>query len=567
MLRTIARRIKSTIIETTEQKVLNRIKSLYESCKPYFGSQPVTSAKILWVTNFNLEPRRFAHDALLILSLRIRGAEIIPVICDQAQSTQCIYHLGKWQNSDSPDFAERRKKLCNECRLRDSTFWKILGLKPISIRELVDSDVRKSIAEKAQIILAKGWEKHITEEGFPLGMHVTRAILNGEMRGAITSDWKGQADSMAFHHIFNILILLEAYRIIFNDHKIDRVFGNGGYYYHWDTAFYTANAKNIPFYRAYPIGLRVFTWNYHRNNNELIDLASAWPAWKNKPLTDDMSREVDEHLLYRGIKLSADANRENYIANHTRFDLKKPIALILTGVIWDANTLHEGPVYSNMYEWLFDTLKWLEQYPDLQVIVRVHPADNVSANVTGTKAFSFRGEMERSDVSIPKNVHIIWPEESVETYELMDQAAVGICYSSTTGLEFCCLGKPMIVLGTPHYAKKGFTFEPQSRDEYIGMVLNHEILNTEDIKTQAYKYWYFYAFHASVDFGLLKPVKPASSWVKRGMSDFESDMKPIDYRSLMPGENKYLDYVCESIIHNEEITSENRWPPLCLDYK
>lgn len=558
MLRRVARKIKSFFFKTIEQKVFQRIQSLSNSCAPHFLSNVAgqKALSVLWITNFNLEPRRLAHDAILILSLKMRGVKIIPVICDQAQSTECIYQLGKWQNSGSKDFEKRRKEICGECRRRDTLFWKMLNIEPLRIREYILPEEKATASQQAAEILRKDWRNYITKEGFLLGQHVQKAVLNGEMRGSISDDWKSQADAMAYHHIYNILILLIAYNKIFEQHQIDRVFGNGGYYYHWDVPFYLGNQKNISFYRSYPIGLRVFTWNYHKNNNELIDLSRAWTTWKEKPLTDAMQSEVEKHLTYRGINITHD----------NKLHVSKEVVLILTGVIWDANTLHEGALYHDMYEWLFDTLQWFEKHPERRAIMRVHPADNVSANVTGTTAFSFRGEMERRGYRPPSNVQIIWPEVSIETYELMQMASIGICYSSTTGLEFCCLGKPMIVLGKPHYSGKGFTLEPRTREEYYYFMLNYQALVHDDSKTLAYKYWYFYAFHASVDFNLLTPLKPASNWVKRGMSDFESDMKRIDYRDIVPGKNPYVDYICDSVINDEEIISETRWPPLCIEY-
>ncbi|HRE31025.1 MAG TPA: hypothetical protein PLD88_03530, partial [Candidatus Berkiella sp.] len=168
------------------------------------------------------------------------------------------------------------------------------------------------------------------------------------------------------------------------------------------------------------------------------------------------------------------------------------------------------------------------------------------------------------------NVFIIKPEEKIETYDLMHLVVAGAAYMSTTGLEFSCLGKPLIAIGPVHYSEKGFTFEPKSKLEYFTQLsfLLENVWPTKtsaEWQTLAMKYWYLYAFHGSIVTGLFGTVQKNRLSIKRGIDVFSSHPKQISAQDLLPGANVYIDYFCESVLENLPFMGENRWPPRILD--
>jgi hypothetical protein len=102
---------------------------------------------------------------------------------------------------------------------------------------------------------------------------------------------------------------------------------------------------------------------------------------------------------------------------------------------------------------------------------------------------------------LPEQIHLIKPEEKVNTYDLIAAADVGLVYTTTVGLEMAMSGVPVIVSGNTHYRGRGFTIDPISWLRYfkeLGTILTYPKefrLREEQVKTAwAYAYRFFFNF-------------------------------------------------------------------------
>jgi hypothetical protein len=103
---------------------------------------------------------------------------------------------------------------------------------------------------------------------------------------------------------------------------------------------------------------------------------------------------------------------------------------------------------------------------------------------------------------IPAHIHLIPAQEKVNTYDLAALADVGLAYTTTTGLEMAMTGKPVILGGRTHYRERGFTLDPNSWEEFYGILERvladpqaHR-LTQEQIETAwTYAYRFFFEFH------------------------------------------------------------------------
>jgi lipid A disaccharide synthetase len=90
-------------------------------------------------------------------------------------------------------------------------------------------------------------------------------------------------------------------------------------------------------------------------------------------------------------------------------------------------------------------------------VIRIHPAET---KLSGRESREQMIEALAKRIPMfPANVTVIPPEENTSTYELMQEADIGLVYSSTTGLEMAMLGKPVVVAARTHYRGKGFTID------------------------------------------------------------------------------------------------------------
>ena len=66
-------------------------------------------------------------------------------------------------------------------------------------------------------------------------------------------------------------------------------------------------------------------------------------------------------------------------------DVNKPIIGMLTNIIWDALLTYPNNIFNNMLEWIFKTIDYFVTRPDLQLAIRVHPAEVNSDRVSKQK--------------------------------------------------------------------------------------------------------------------------------------------------------------------------------------
>ncbi len=71
---------------------------------------------------------------------------------------------------------------------------------------------------------------------------------------------------------------------------------------------------------------------------------------------------------------------------------------------------------------------------------------------------------------LPEYIHVIHPEEKINTYDLVDITDIGLVYTTTVGLEMALKGIPVVVAGKTHYRDRGFTDDPNSWVEYFKLL-------------------------------------------------------------------------------------------------
>lgn len=559
-----------------------RLKRLADSCNEYIRKNNIRQGlRILWPTTFNLSKEWWIHDGIMSAALRIRGADIIPTICDRVQSDECVFYAGEWQGSGKPGFHERRDANCKQCMRNDKEMWRIWGLRPLHLTSFVTTgEVMHARAQVSEWI-AGNWEE-IELNGFRTGYEAWKAVTNNNLQSCINESLREEDTSLAFHHLFNINVLMLAYNRIFDIMKPERVFGNGGFYYYWGVVHHIAMQRNIPYFRYFRTGFNPLAWNYARNCLDFYNISPTWQTWLKEPWTQNQEQRVNHDLnvrqslsgtrkgwltkkqFFTDLKLSDNSLQNNKrstkkdrhieITKHLKVDISKPIALAPVGVSWDATSHVSSKAFDSMYDWVFKTISWFANQPQWQLIIRAHPGENFLPHIAAERRVLLERELHIKGIEIPKNVYIVPSAFPLSTNDLMTIAKVGIVYTSSTGLEMSCAGLPVVVVGPTHYRNKGFTFDPSSLDEYytvIDNILSGKIVNnSKESSLLAKRYWYLFTYYASVETGLVEFDK-----------NYRHVPKELTCEDILPGANEYIDYVCDSVINDLPIMGENRWPP------
>ena len=223
---------------------------------------------------------------------------------------------------------------------------------------------------------------------------------------------------------------------------------------------------------------------------------------------------------------------------------ERPVVLLATNVLGDSLTLGREIFSQTMEEWLERTLQYFAGKSEVQLVIRVHPGEVL---IHGQ---SMVDVINRVLPSLPEHIHVIGPEEKINTYDLIAAADLGLVYTTTVGLEMAMSGVPVIVAGETHYRDRGFTLDPEGWVNYyktIKAVLEEPSIYRME-KEQIELAW-AYAYRFFFDFPIPYPYHLVHLW-----DDYQS--QPIEeiFRSKnWPKYNKAFQYLAGEKIDWEAI--------------
>lgn len=171
----------------------------------------------------------------------------------------------------------------------------------------------------------------------------------------------------------------------------------------------------------------------------------------------------------------------------------RPIVLLATNVLGDSLTLGRQVFTKSMAEWIERTVQYFVPREDTQMVIRVHPGE------IKTRGVSIVDTIHKLLPELPKHIHLIKPEDKVNTYDLVEITDIGLVYTTTVGMEMAMSGIPTIVVGKTHYRNRGFTIDPESYVNYyklLGSLLENPKENrlTAEQIDLAWKYAYNFFF-------------------------------------------------------------------------
>jgi hypothetical protein len=170
----------------------------------------------------------------------------------------------------------------------------------------------------------------------------------------------------------------------------------------------------------------------------------------------------------------------------------RPVVLLPTNVLGDTATLGRAIFSQSMTGWIERVVPFFANRPEVQLVVRIHPAES------WTVGPSLVETIRKVLPELPPHIHLIGPEEKINTYDLMEITDLALVYTTSAGLEMATWGIPVLVSGKAHYRRKGFTLDADSWDEYftiLGQALNSipARMTPEQLELAWYYAYLFYA--------------------------------------------------------------------------
>ncbi|MCF8479051.1 MAG: capsule biosynthesis protein [Rhodospirillum sp.] len=485
-----------------------------------------------------------ALDSLVAVALTLSGARVDVLLCDGILPACMACDITLYPNQDRFLRKGPSRTFCPHCFDPARAVYEPLGIPVRRLGADVTEQDKAWAKETAAPLTLAELKAFKGEDGRPLGDNAHAGALRYYARGSLEGEPKGLDVAKSF---------LEA--ALLADRAGDRLIGREGYetvvLHH---GIYVPQGTLAESARRQ--GARVSTWNLAYRKGRVIFshddtyhhtmMTEPTAAWEDLPWDEAREARLMDYLKSRwtGAKdwiWFHERPRFDLtdIARETGVDFSKPVIGLLTSVNWDAQLHYPANAFPDMMAWIAETVEAFAHRPDLQLLIRVHPAEIHGALPSRHKVVDELAQ--RFPKGLPANVFLIPPESSVSTYAAMAQADSVIIYNTKTGVELTAMGIPVIVAGEAWTRGKGFTHDAKSAEDYRTLLDSLPLGHPMDDATRqrARKYAYHFFFRRMIP---LDTLAPRDGWPPFAIAPSNG----VD--SLRPGVDMGLDVIRNGIL-------------------
>ena len=430
---------------------------------------------------------------------------------------------------------------CDSCVCTSTSVYSGLGLPVVGVGSLLgpeDTEAAREISRNLAGRLDSSYVFHGVDIGDIAESSVYSFMLTAKPPDdEITRNIHGRMLQSA------ALMVLAGKRIC-ESRKPDIAFSSHGVYTNWGAITRYFVSKGIPTYiwgRGYRKNTIIITRDEHWQTSlykepESVLSGIALSASQRKTTEEYLeSRRTGENDFIQYNPKPSIVDPECHGSSH--ISASSQLFVAFPNIAWDAADRTHAVNFCDMNDWLISTIKWFASHANCRLIVRVHPAE-VRLDIKTTVGVVALVKEHFGD--LPSNVEVIGPEETHDSYSLAESADAALVYSSKLGLELAARGKVVVVAGRPFYRDKGFTTDPESRDEYFTILtaLSNGALPSVD-KAKALRYAYHYFLNVYRPFGYVDVESPG-------------DLRLTALEDLLPGRNAGFDELCDGMLSGKQ---------------
>jgi hypothetical protein len=503
--------------------------------------------KILIATSDGAHLPANTLESLLAAALTLRGAEVHLLLCDSLLPA-CLESLVAWYLPNRQERFVRygpSKDLCKDCFSTAYKMYRPLGIPVHRYSNLVTLEELKAAAEVSSSFRLSEIAGY-TLDGIAVGEHALAGALRFFARG--TLDEEPYAEPVLRRYLNASLITAYVMRRLLKTYPFECAVCIHGIYVPHGIIGEVARREKVrvvnwnPAYRK-----RCFIFS-HDNTYHHTMMTEPAEKWENLRWTPQMETELLDYLKSRWYGTRDwswfhEPPEEDLaaISSETGVDFSRPCIGLLTNVVWDAQLHYPANAFPNMIEWLLQTIAYFAKRPELQLLIRVHPAE-IKGTVSRQPAVQ---EIKKAFPALPPNVFVIPPESRISTYAAMSQCNAVIIYGTKTGVELTSIGIPVIVAGEAWIRNKGVTLDAKSPADYFRILDQLPLPRRLDDATvqRARKYAYHFFFRRMIPLEFMEPTSGPPQLYRIRLSGLEQ---------LLPGRSKGLDVICNGILNGDD---------------
>jgi len=526
------------------KSILEQNKVLWEATKDATKNGP----HVLLSTAIGSYAHAITLESSLAVALRLRGVQPHVLLCDAELSAcaECDASLYPQVNR----FVQQgpRQDLCRDCYWPAKRVYEQLGVRVHRLSTLVSNNQRQVSFSIAQSIPVDKIREYL-HEGLAVGEHAYAGALRFFATSSLNKDKTTEGVLRRYFH--SALVTMFATRELVRKEKFESAVFTHGIYIPWGVmgeVFRHEGIRVVNWNVAYRKRCFIFSQGDTYHHTLMSEPQSEWEDLNFRP---DQEKRLMDYLESRRDGLfdwimfhrPSSPKEPGSLANSLGLDMTRPIIGLLTNVSWDAQIHYPANAFSNMLEWLISTCKYFATRSDLQLLIRVHPAE---INGFPPSRQPVLTELRRNLPDLATNIKVVPPESQMSTYGLMSLCNAVIIYGTKMGVELSSIGLPIIVAGEAWVRNKGLTFDASSPDEYFS-ILNRLPFSgplTVDRRYRARKYAYHFFFRRMIPLSFIKP--------KVGYPIYKLQLNKL--KRLLPGATPGLDVICNGIVKGSSFT-------------
>jgi len=290
----------------------------------------------------------------------------------------------------------------------------------------------------------------------------------------------------------NAVALYLGMKRFLKEYKINVVYNFNGRQDYVRAIFKAALACNLDCYnveQARPGGYLEFFKNVLTHNisakKDLID-----SCWENSSLSHEEKIEIGKKF-FKKQRSGSSVIFPSHIKNQTSKLLPLNISEGKENIVLYTSSDDEfaalgedfnNPLFKDQFAGIHFLVELIgKKFPEKKFYIRMHP------NLYGLQ-FDYVQSIRDLNGKYP-NIFLIYPEDKIDSYALMDKASKIITFGSTIGLEATFYQKPSILLGKSFFYYSDVTYTLKSKDE-IESLLRKPLIAKSKISALRFGFYY-----------------------------------------------------------------------------
>jgi hypothetical protein len=518
------------------QQILAMHRPLWESARAAAAGGP----RVLMATAIGSYAHAITLESALAAALTFRGAEVHALLCDGSM-TACA----ECEASLYPDIAAFAQHgpgqdLCRDCYWPAAQVYEQLGITVHKYSDWLTAEDRaaaRRIASSLPLAEVEGF----TLDGLAIGEHAYAGALRFFATGNL--ELEPHAEPVVRRYLESALLTAYATRRLLRSIEFSSMVVTHGIYVPWGIVTEVARQQKVHV-SAWNVAYRKRRFIFsHDDTYHHTLLTEPREHWENLQLSAAQEEELTRYLRSRREGLfdwivfhRASRQDPQEIAAQAGIDPARPVIGLLTNVSWDAQLHYPANAFPNMLEWLVQTCEYFATRPDLQLLIRVHPAE-ISGFPPSRQPIL--GELRRRLPVLAPNILVVPPESELSTYGLMSLCNAAIIYGTKMGVELSSVGIPVIVAGEAWIRNKGITHDASSPQEYFRILSQLPFRGRLEAGqlARARRYAYHFFFNRMIPLPFIEP--------KAGFPVYRLKLDRL--QQLLPGDTG-LDTICDGIL-------------------